>query len=100
MQTYMIHVKYTQMGIENIKGSPYRVEAAKQIISFMGGEPTAFYAVMGAEHDAVFVLEAPGDDAAAKIALNIAMHGNVRTDTHRVFTEDEYRKIIEALPTP
>ncbi|MEN8261281.1 MAG: GYD domain-containing protein [Pseudomonadota bacterium] len=100
MQTYMIHVTYTQMGIENIKGSPYRVEAAKQIISSMGGEASVFYAVMGAAHDAVFILEAPGDDAAAKIALNIAMHGNVRTNTHRVFTEDEFREIVDALPSP
>jgi len=32
------------------------------------------------------------------LALMIAGQGNVRTQTFRAFTEDEYRKIIAALP--
>ena len=33
-----------------------------------------------------------------KLALLIGSQGNVRTETLRAFTEDEYRKIIAALP--
>ncbi len=54
------------------KGKP--IEAAKQTIRSMGGEVNA------------------------KMVLAIASGGNVRTETHRLFTEDEYRKIISALP--
>jgi len=32
------------------------------------------------------------------MVLEIARHGHVRTQTHRLFSEDEYRKIISSLP--
>jgi len=34
----------------------------------------------------------------AKLTLVIGSLGDVRTETLRVFTEEEYRKIIAALP--
>jgi uncharacterized protein with GYD domain len=43
-------------------------------------------------------LEMPNDEAVARVALASASMGNVRTETARAFTEDEYRKIIAALP--
>jgi len=89
--------RFTQQGIHNIKESPARVEAAKQTVQAMGGEVKQFYLVMG-QYDTVFVLEAPNDETAAKIALTIGSSGNVRTETLRAFTEDEYRKIIADLP--
>jgi uncharacterized protein with GYD domain len=42
--------------------------------------------------------EAPDDETATKLALAIGSRGAVRTDTLSAFTEDEYRKIIAALP--
>lgn len=35
---------------------------------------------------------------AAKIILTIGAAGAVRTETFRVFSEDEYRKIVADLP--
>jgi len=37
----------TQQGIENMKDSPTRLEAAKQSVRAVGGELKAFYLVMG-----------------------------------------------------
>jgi len=42
--------------------------------------------------------EYPDDETAAKVGLGIGSGGVVRTETLRAFTEDEYRKIIAALP--
>ncbi len=98
MATYVIFFSYTQKGIEKIKGSPIRVEAARQTIKDMGGEVKAFYAIMGGQYDTLFVVKAPNDEAIAKMVLAIGSVGNVRTDTHRVFTEEEFRKIVSALP--
>jgi uncharacterized protein with GYD domain len=64
----------------------------------MGGEMKAFYGILGSQFDTMFILEAPDDETVAKIVLSIASGGNFRTETHRLFTEDEYRKIISALP--
>jgi len=97
MATYIMLVNYTQKGIENIKESPARLDAVKKAFQAMGGEIKAFYLAMG-RYDMVVVGEAPDDETVAKLALSIGSAGSVRTETLKVFTEDEYRKIISALP--
>jgi uncharacterized protein with GYD domain len=42
--------------------------------------------------------EHPNDETAARAALMTGSLGNVRTETLRAFTEDEYRKLIKSLP--
>ncbi len=49
------------------------------------------------QYDTLFILEAPDDEAMAKAALAISSLGNVRTKTHRAFTEAEYRKLCASL---
>ena len=98
MHTYMVFFGFTAQGVRNIKESPARVEAAKRTVKSMGGEMKAFYGILGSQFDTIFILKAPSDVAVAKMVLAIASGGNVRTETHRLFTEDEYRSIISALP--
>ena len=50
------------------------------------------------QYDIVTVSEAPGDAAAAKVALTVGSAGNITTETLRALTEDEYREIVAALP--
>ena len=97
MPTYITLIQFTQQGVENIKESPARLDAAKQAFKAMGAELKAYYSVMG-RYDAVVIGEAPDDETVAKLALTIGSKGAVRTETLRAFTEDEYRKIIAALP--
>ena len=97
MATYIILTRYTQQGIENIKKSPARLDVAKKMFQNMGAELKEFYLVTG-QYDMVVVAEAPDDETATKLALAIGSKGNVRTETLRAYTEDEYRKIIAALP--
>ena len=97
MATYISLLRFTQQGVENIKESPARLDAAKQAFQAMGAELKEFYLVMG-EYDAVVVAEAPDDETVAKLALAIGAAGAIRTETLRAFPEEEYRKIIAALP--
>ena len=97
MNTYIVFLNFTQQGAQKIKESPARVDAAKKAFKAMGGELKQFYLVMG-RYDAVVIGEAPDDETAAKLALVISSQGNIHTETLRAFTEDEYRKIIAALP--
>jgi uncharacterized protein with GYD domain len=98
MSAYLILFGFTSQGIAKIKESPARVEAAKEIVRSLGGEVRAFYGIQGSTHDTMFILEAPDDESAAKMALMIGAQGNVRTETHRLFSEDEYKKLIRSLP--
>ena len=97
MSTYMTLIKYTQKGVENMKDSPNRLGAAKELFKSMGGELKSFYLAMG-RFDAVVISEGPDDEIATKLAMTIGSAGAIRTETFRVFTEDEYRKIISELP--
>ncbi len=46
----------------------------------------------------VVVTEGPDDETAAKLVLKIGSLGAIRTETMRAFPEEEYRKIIAAIP--
>ena len=98
MATYMILFSFTEKGIKEIKDSPARVTTAKEIISKMGGEVRAFYAILGSQYDTMFILDAPNDEKLGGMVLGIARLGYVRTQTHRLFSEGEYGKIISLDP--
>jgi len=97
MATYIMLVKYTQKGIENVKQSPARLDAAKKAFKTLGAEIKEFYLVVG-QYDIVLLVEAPNDETLAKCALDLASKGSVTTQTLRAFKEEEYRKILAALP--
>ncbi len=97
MATYVTLLKYTEQGIKTIKESPSRLEKARQLLKSLGGELKSFHLVQG-RYDAIVLSEAPNDEVAAKFALAVGAQGNVRTETTRAFTEEEYRRIISGLP--
>lgn len=97
MPTYVTLFRWTQKGIENVKVSPTRLDAAKEIFKQMGGELKSFHVLMG-RYDALIVGEAPDDETMARIMLTATAHGAIRSETMRAFTEDEYREIISSLP--
>ncbi len=96
MATYICLADWTQQGIENIKDSPGRYEAAKQAIEAAGGAMRDFYMTTG-DHDMVIIIEAPDATAGAKVLLRIGSKGSIRTKTMRAFTESEYREIVGSL---
>lgn len=98
MASYLMFFSFTQEGIEKIKESPARVESAKKTIRQMGGEVQNFYGILGSHYDTMFIFTAPNDEKIAEMALAIAKLGNVRTQTHRLFDEEEFRRIISSLP--
>lgn len=96
MATYILLVNWTQQGIENINDSPQRLDQAKAAVRAAGGEITAFYMTLG-QYDIVCVVEAPDDAALAKVLLELAAAGGIRSQTLKAFPENEYRDIIGGL---
>ncbi|MCJ7658136.1 MAG: GYD domain-containing protein [Anaerolineales bacterium] len=96
MPTFIILANWTEDGIKNIKGSPDRLDAAKQAFKDAGAELKEFYMVMG-QYDMVLVTEAPNGETISKLLLAIASGGAVSTETLRAFPEDEYRKVVAGL---
>jgi len=97
MPTYITLLKWTSQGVQNVKQSPSRLDAARKGFEAVGVRMKDFYMVTG-QYDMVAIVEAPDDLALAKALLAAAAQGSVTTETCRAFTEDEYRQIIGGLP--
>jgi uncharacterized protein with GYD domain len=96
MPTYMTLGTYTEHGAQNMKDSPARLEAAKEVTESFGGEYREFFLTFG-RYDFVYVADFPDDESAAKAMLTVAGTGSVRTETLKAFTEPEYREVIAGL---
>ncbi len=97
MAHYLMMFRFTQQGITRIKEAPARIDAAKELARKMECKVKDCYALMGA-YDSTFILEAPNDETAARVALAIGSLGNVQAETIRAFTEEEFRGIVAKLP--
>ena len=97
MPTYITLLRWTQKGIENVKESPSRYDQFKETVKAAGGEVKTIYLTLGA-YDLVTVIEVPDDETYARLVLAVASVGNVRTESLKAFTEEEYRSIIAGLP--
>lgn len=96
MPTYMSLFNWTDQGIQSVKESPKRLDAAKEALKKMGGSFKAFYMLQGS-YDGAIVFEVPNDEALTRFLLFTGSSGNVRTNTLRAFTEEEYRKHVANL---
>jgi uncharacterized protein with GYD domain len=85
--------KWTDAGIRNVDNVADREQAAKRAASQMEGSHTVYFTL--GEYDAVNIVEAPTEEAAAAYALEIGTHGNIRTTTMRAFTEVEFAQMLE-----
>ena len=97
MAKYISLVKYTGKGIENIKESPSRLDAFKQLCESLGVTLDGFYLTMG-RYDIMIIVDAPNIETATKLILTTTTRGAVTTETLPAFTEEEYRNVISDLP--
>jgi uncharacterized protein with GYD domain len=96
MVTYLVLINWTDQGIRNVKESPKRLDAARKLAKDLGGEIKTVYMTQGS-FDLALVAELPNDEQLACFVLKLGSFGYVRTTTLKAYTEDEYRKIIDAL---
>ena len=96
MPTYIVLSKWTAHGLQNVKQSPARLDAARKAYQAAGVRMKDFYMTTG-QYDMVAIVDAPDDVTLAKAMLSSAAHGSITTETCRAFTEDEYRRIIGGL---
>ena len=96
MPTYISLIHFTEQGIKNVKDSPKRIDAAREAYRKAGGELKAIYATMG-KVDLIAIVDLPDDATAARASLALGALGNVRSETLKAFTEDEYRKIVSTM---
>jgi len=93
MPVYVSLIRWTDQGRTKTKDLAARYADGQQRIKSAGGNEIGTWVTMG-QYDMVSVVEAPNDEAMAKIALSIAGRGNAVTETMRGFTLPEVAKLV------
>lgn len=93
MATYITTIKFTEQGLTNINETTKRAAALKISAKKLGVKVTDIYWTLG-DHDGVLIIEAPDDETATALLLDLGAAGNVNTTTVRAFTAAEMDKIL------
>jgi len=96
MATFITLVNFTDQGIKGVKESPDRFVAFRTMAEKMGVSVKSTYWTVG-HYDIVVTVEG-SDEAVTAALLKVGSLGNIRTETLRAFTADEFKKIVASVP--
>jgi uncharacterized protein with GYD domain len=97
MATFISTLKFTDQGIQNIKDTCERAEAFKAAAESMGAKVRNIYWTLG-PFDGVAVFDAPDDETATALMLQVGSKGSVQTQTCRAYQAVEMQLILDKLP--
>ena len=80
MAVYLMMTTLTDKGRETVKENPERIQEVNKEVEGMGIKILSQYAVLGA-YDFVNILEAPSNEAIAKVAIELGSRGTLQTMT-------------------
>ncbi|MFD7440106.1 GYD domain-containing protein [Streptomyces sp. NPDC059909] len=93
MPTYVTLLNWTDQGIRGYKDTTQRAEAFAAAAQKLGAKLLNIYWTVG-PYDLVAVVEAPDEETATAVLLQLGGVGNVRTTTLRAFDREEMGRII------
>ncbi len=96
MATFIALMNFTDQGIRNVKESPDRYEKFKTMAEEQGVTFKDVYWTVG-QYDMVLVLEG-ADEAVTTGLLKLGSLGNIRSQTLRGYSADEFKNIISNMP--
>ena len=96
MATYILLGNFTEQGILNVKDTPKRAEAVKELAKKVGAAVKELYWTLG-QYDVVAIFDAPDEASATALGLSIGVAGNVRTQTLRALTATEMGPILRKI---
>jgi len=96
MATFVSLVSFTDQGIRDIKNSPARFDAFRAAAGKLGVTVKSVYWTVGS-CDIVVTVEGP-EEAVTALLLKVGSLGNVRSQTLRAYGEDEFKRMLAAMP--
>ena len=89
MPIYIMISTLTDDGRKTIKKHPERIEEVNREIENMGAKVLAQYSVLG-QYDFINILDAPNNEAIAKISIDLGSRGTVQIVTLPAIPVDEF----------
>ena len=96
MPVYLMLTTLTDEGRKTIMDNPDRIKEVDKEVELMGVKILTQYALLG-QYDFVNIIEAPRDEVAAKLAINLSARGTVQAMTMTAMSVDE---LIATLKKP
>ena len=94
MAIYVMLTTLTNQGRKSVREKPERIKEVNEEVERMGVRILSQYALLG-PYDFVNILEAPNNDAASRVAIELGSRGTVQTMTLAALTVDEFIKALK-----
>ncbi len=94
MAFYVMLTTLTDEGRKTIKEKPERIKEVNEEVENMGVKILAQYAVLG-QYDFVNILEAPSNEAVAKVGLQLGARGTLQTVTMAAIALDDFIAMLK-----
>ena len=89
MAIYVMLTTLTDEGRKTVKANPQRIKEVNQEVENLGVKILAQYALLG-QYDFINILEAPGNEAISKVALELGARGTLQTTTLAAMELDDF----------
>ena len=96
MPTYVILMNWTDQGVRTVRDTVQRREQADSLAERHGARIEQVYWTVG-PYDLVTIVEAPDDESATAMLLELGSAGNLRTTTLRAYDREEMSGILQRL---
>ena len=93
MSVYLMLTTLTDAGRKAIQEDPERLREINREVEYMGVKIITQYALLG-QYDFVNILEAPSNEAVARLAIRLSAKGTTQTLTLAAITLDD---LVDAL---
>lgn len=99
MSVYLMLTTLTDKGRETIQEDPERLREINKEVEHMGVKILDQYALLG-QYDFVNILEAPGNEAMARLAIRLSAKGTFQTLTLAAITVESLIDALKKRETP
>jgi uncharacterized protein with GYD domain len=89
MALYIMMTNLTDEGRKTVKTNPQRIKEVNKEVEAMGVKILAQYVVLG-QYDFINVLDAPNNEAIARVATELGSRGTLQTSTLAAMTLDDF----------
>ncbi|MHB0955211.1 MAG: GYD domain-containing protein [Pirellulaceae bacterium] len=96
MATFISTIKFTEQGIQNIKDTCKRANTFKATAKKKGVKVQEVFWTLG-RFDGLLVFDAPDEETATALMLDLGSQGNVHTQTARAYTAPEMEGILAKM---
>jgi uncharacterized protein with GYD domain len=96
MPTYVVLMNWTDQGVKTAKDTVQRRDQAEALAERHGASIEQVYWTVG-PYDLVTLVNAPDDESATAMLLELGTAGNLRTTTLRAYDREEMLGILQRL---